>query len=228
MHGKWIYLAQRSPRLSRQEFFERWIKHRKLGAPPAMGAEFVTADYCAVRAESVALEAQSNEYDGVGVFALNSLASIPLVAKFLKLDHIQADEKRFFTTTSESFSLFCGEEVIRDGHETPVVLLQFLRRHADLSPTIFVRRWREAHAAAILENPAFASLSRYIQNQVVAPPPPGYGYDGIAEWWFESVESLTSSVDALNRLWLDTDFIDHKNSFCVVTDIIASRPRKTG
>src|SRR5205814_10500 len=116
------------------------LKHRTLGAPPAMGAEFLTADYAAVQA-GVAIEGVSEEYDAVGLFALRGLSSIPTVARFLKLDHIQADEKRFFTTTSDRFSMFAAEKVRLDGAPTGHVLVQFLRRGADVSPYDFERRW---------------------------------------------------------------------------------------
>ena len=79
MNGKWIYLAQRNPRFSREQFRARWLKHRTgLGAPPAMGAEFVTADYAAVRGDPP--PGASDEYDAVGLFSLRGLSSIPTVA----------------------------------------------------------------------------------------------------------------------------------------------------
>jgi len=225
MNGKWIYLAQRNPRLSREQFFARWLKHRQLGAQPAMAAEFVTATYCAVRPEGPALDGLTDEYDGVGVFALRHLASIPLVAQFLKQDYAQADEKRFFTTTSDNFSIFCAEEIIREGDDTKVVLLQFLRRKMEVGPSDFAQRWRESHASQILQNKNFAKpVSRYIQNTVIASPP-GFGYSGIAEFWFDGADGIADSVSELNHLMAD-DFIDQKNSFCVLTDVIMAKPRK--
>jgi len=224
MQAKWVYLGQRNQRLSREEFIQRWLKHRTLGAPPDMGAEFVTADYCAIQTQTPALEGISTEYDAVGLFALKSLASIPHVARFLKMDFIQADEKRFFNTVSENFSMFCAEDALRDGDYTKTVVIQFLRRAPGLGPTEFAAIWRERHGGIVLSE--LPAVSRYVQNIVVAPPPPGFGYDGIAELWFDGLEAVTPATGALDRMMRDSTLLDIKNSFCVLTDVIMSRPKK--
>jgi len=223
--AKWVYLGQRNPRLSRAEFIQRWLKHRTMGAPPDMGAEFVTADYCAVKENPPALAGISTEYDAAGLFALKSLAAIPLVARFLKTDYIQADEKRFFNTTSENFSMFCAEDVVRDGEYTKTVVIQFLRRAGNLGPTAFARQWRESHGSLVLNN--LQAVSRYVQNTVVALPPAGFGYDGIAEFWFDTPESVALASGELDRMMTDASLIDIKSSFCLFTDVIISRPKKT-
>jgi hypothetical protein len=225
MNGKWLYLAQRNPRFSRQQFVERWLEHRKLGAPPAMRAEFLTATYCAVRPRDLSIEGLSDEYDAVGTFSLRHLSSIPLVAQFLKQDFVQADEKRFFTTTSDSFSMFCAEDILRDGDDTKVVFLQFLRRPDSMSPPEFVDRWRESHGRAIAQEPKLSALvRRYIQNVIIAPPPPGFGYSGIAEFWFDSVQDVATVASVLSQMLLD-DFIERKTSFSLLTDVIMTKPR---
>jgi hypothetical protein len=224
-HAKWVYLGQRNPRLSRAAFLQRWLKHRTMGAPPEMGAEFVTADYCAVAENPPALAGISTEYDAAGLFALASLGAIPLVARFLKTDYIQADEKRFFNTTSENFSMFCVEDVVRDGEYTKTVVIQFLRRAAALGPTEFTRQWRERHGGLALDG--LPGLSRYVQNTVVALPPPGFGYDGIAELWFDTPESATAAAGVLDGMMTDATLIDVKNTFCLLTDVIISRPGKS-
>lgn len=218
MNGKWIYLAQRNPRLDRAAFVKRWLSHRTLGAPPAMGAEFVTADYAAVRGDQI--EGVSEEYDAVGLFALRGLASIPTVAGFLKLDHIQADEKRFFTTTSENFSMFCAEKVVLGGDYTAHAVVQFLRRASGVSPHDFEQAW------AGQGTPALAGLSRHVQNVVIAPPPPGFGYDGVAEFWFADEAAMLAAASPVAGALADWDAVDARNSVTLATDIIASRPRK--
>jgi hypothetical protein len=223
MNGKWIYLGQRNPRLSRSQFAERWLKHRKMGAPPAMGAEFLSADYCAVLEETPELTGVSSEYDAVGLFALRDICAIPLVAGFLKQDYIQADERRFFNATSDSFSMFCAENILRDGPAGKTVLIQFLRRAADIGPSAFRRQWEAAHGARF-GGAALPAVRRYIQNIMIAPPPPGFGYDGIAELWFDDVRSVAESAAALNAMMADA-FIDPKTSFSVLTNVIIGRPR---
>jgi len=223
--AKWVYLGQRNQRLSHGEFTQRWLKHRTMGAPPEMGAEFVTADYCSVQQNPPPLAGISVEYDAVGLFALKSLAAIPLVSRYLKLDYIQADEKRFFNATSENFSMFCAEEVVRDGEYTKTVVIQFLRRAGSIGATAFNRQWRESHGRAVLAG--LPAVSRYVQNTVVALPPPGYGYDGIAELWFDTPESVAGAAAGLDSMMTDAALLDIRNSFCVVTDVIISRPKKS-
>ncbi len=223
--GKWVYLGQRNPRLSRPEFIQRWLKHRTMGAPPDMGAEFITADYCAIQPEPPALAGISTEYDAAGLFALASLASIPHIARFLKTDYIQADEKRFFNTVSENFSMFCAQDVLRDGEYTKTVVIQFLRRAAGLGPTTFNKQWRESHGGIVLNG--LPTVSRYVQNTVLALPPAGFGYDGVAELWFDKPESIPAATAELDRMMTDSTLLDIKNSFCLLTDVIISRPKKT-
>jgi len=223
MNGKWVYLGQRNPRLSRAKFVERWLSHRKMGAPPAMGAEFLSADYCAVREDAPALAGISSEYDAVGLFALRDICAIPLVAGFLKQDYIQADEKRFFNATSDSFSMFCAETVLREGAETKTVLIQFLRRAPDVGASAFRHAWEEGHGALVQD--ALPALRRYIQNITIAPPPPGFGYDGIAELWFDDAQSVAESAAGLDAM-MSSPFIAPKTSFCVLTDLVMSRPRQ--
>ena len=45
--------------------------------------------------------------------------------------------------------------------------------------------WAREDAAAP-DAPALASALRVVHNDVHLQPPPGYEYDGIAEWWFAS------------------------------------------
>jgi hypothetical protein len=226
VNGKWIYLAQRNARLTREQFVERWLKHRTLGAPPAMGAEFLSADYAAVHAGPFPAEGISDEYDAVGLFALRGLSSIPTVARFLKLDHIQADEKRFFTTTSDRFSMFCAEKTLLDGEPTKHVVIQFLRRNQTISPYDFERRWEDQSAMALGNLNGDGSLKRYIQNVVVAPPPAGFAYDGVGEFWYADSGHLRTAAAAVSSAMRNSDFLDQRNSFCLCADIIASRPKR--
>lgn len=225
MSGKWIYLAQRNPRLGRQQFFERWLNHRRIGVLPEMVAEFAGAAYSAIREGNRGLELLSDEYDGIGLFPLKGLHSIPTVAAILKRDYIKADELRFFGRFSEDFSLFCSEDVVRNGPETDALVVQFLRRHPDVPPGDFIAQWRES-ATAVLESPAIGGgLSRYIQNTVVALPPPGFGYDGIAELWFTDTAAMDKALPEIDRMLAATPFIDGRNSLFTAGDIIMRRPR---
>jgi EthD domain len=226
MLGKWIYLAQRNPRLSRDQFVQRWLNHRRIGVQPDMAAEFVGASYCSVRSDKAELDMLSEEYDGVGLFPLKGLYSIPTIAFHLQHDYIKADELRFFTMTSDRFSIFCAENVVASGPETKSVILQFLRRNSNVTPSEFNQQWQQ-HSDAFLNASRFGKgVSRYVQNTLVAPAPPGFRYDGVAELWFENDSQMVEAAPEINGILADSGFIDANNSFFLMTDIIMNRPRK--
>ena len=225
-YAKWIYLGQRNPRLTKEEFSARWLSHRRIGTKPEMVAEFIGATYGAVRLKSPDHDYLSDEYDAIGLFALEGLHSIPTIARILKSDYIQADERRFFISTSDTFSIFCQENVIRNGPETEAVAVQFLRRPDGATPNDFMKGWEE-QGAGILERSSFAGkVARYVRNVVCAPPPPGFGYDGVAELWFDSAESMAAAAPEMNAIMVEAAFIDPANSLWVMTDVVMSRQRK--
>lgn len=82
-----------------------------------------------------------------------------------------------------------------------------VHKKADLNSDDFRRYWRETHGPIAAKIPG---LKKYVQNHSVPGPdgadPP---YDGFAEMWFESAESLETSqaqtaiADTANFLDLD-------------------------
>lgn len=69
----------------------------------------------------------------------------------------------------------------------------FLRRRPGMSRDEFERAWA-AGAASELNAPAIMGAVRVVHNDVHVEPPPGYDYDGIAEWWFESPERARQAL----------------------------------
>jgi len=82
-----------------------------------------------------------------------------------------------------------------------------VHKKADLNSEDFRRYWRETHGPIAAKIPG---LKKYVQNHSV-PGPDGAAppYDGFAEMWFESAESLETSeaqtaiADIANFLDLD-------------------------
>jgi len=86
-----------------------------------------------------------------------------------------------------------------------VIKLVFcLRRRADLSREEFQRYWREAHAPLVRERSPALGIRRYVQVHTL---PAGTSaalatsraveedeYDGVAELWWDSSESLAAAV----------------------------------
>jgi uncharacterized protein (TIGR02118 family) len=86
-----------------------------------------------------------------------------------------------------------------------VIKLVFcLRRRADLSREEFQRHWRETHAPLVRERGPALGIRRYVQVHTL---PAGTSaalaasraveedeYDGVAELWWDSAESLAAAV----------------------------------
>jgi len=78
--------------------------------------------------------------------------------------------------------------VLRDEPRTDSLLVGFVQRAADASDNA----WQAAQAAA----PGLPGAGRCVWNAVEAPPPPGYPYNAIVEWWYPSDEALRGALSA--------------------------------
>ena len=193
MTGKLVYLARRNPVLTHEEFADRWVKHAanvSAGAPEAL-SEIRMARYCLAEAGA--------EYDGVGLLSLESLNSIPTMHRALVGTEVSlADELRTFSTFVKNFTVYCDEQVLRDAPPTTHAVLHFVRRSASIGPSAYAAAWRDY--ARELEQALNRTLSRHVLNHVIAPAPPGYGFDGVHELWCESSKDAAAIAAELDRL----------------------------
>ena len=219
MIGKLIYLARRNPVLSHDEFATRWCKHAAVvgaGAPEAL-TEIRSARYC--------LASGTDGYDGVGLLSLASLNSIPSMHRALVGTEVSlADELRTFSTYVKEFALYCAEEVVSDTPHTTHALLHFVRRSESIEPTSFASAWRD-HAHA-LERSLDGVLRRQVLNHVIAPAPPGYGFDGVHELWCDSSAAAAGIKAELVRLRPDvTPWMAPRTGVVLSTETIFSWPQ---
>ena len=63
-----------------------------------------------------------------------------------------------------------------------------IKRKANLTQDEFLRHWKEVHAPIIVEN--MPGLRKYVQNHPVRVPGVESQIDGIAETWWDDVESF--------------------------------------
>jgi uncharacterized protein (TIGR02118 family) len=68
-----------------------------------------------------------------------------------------------------------------------------LKRRSEITPEEFHRHWRNVHAPLVLKLPG---VSRYVQCRPVHIPGKEPRYDGIAEVWYEDLESLRATMDS--------------------------------
>jgi hypothetical protein len=219
MTGKVIYLARRNPALTREEFAQRWKKHAAVvgaGAPDAL-TEIRAARYC--------LASGAQEYDGVGLLSLASLNSIPSMHGALVGTEVSlADELRTFSTYVKDFAVYCSEEVVRDTPPTSHVLLHFVRRSETIQPTTFAAAWRD-HARH-LEQSLEGVLRRQVLNHVIAPAPPGCGFDGVHELWCDSSTAAADINTELVRLRPKVaEWLSPRTGVVLTTETIFSWPQ---
>jgi hypothetical protein len=217
-----IYLARRNPALTRAEFPKRWRKHAATvgGNAPEALTEIRGTAYCHVQPFRDVLPHSSDEYDGVAILRLNGLASIPWMLRESVTNEVaMADELRAFSTYVKDFTMFTADTVLQDGPETPAALLQFMRRQHSVGPSAFVDAWR-AHGAAVMSGLA-GGLRRYVQNDVIVPGPPGFGFDGIAEMWFDSLDDVKAAAGEIDRLAAESEpFIQNRSGVLLATEVV--------
>ena len=79
-----------------------------------------------------------------------------------------------------------------------------LKRLPQLSRGEFQRYWREQHAPLVKRHAATLSARRYVQSHTISDPrlemvsaargSAGLDFDGVAELWWDSLESLLAAV----------------------------------
>lgn len=100
--------------------------------------------------------------------------------------------------------------------------VNFFRRRRDLSVEAFREYWRTQHAQIVSRLPG---LVRYSQNHAIASPNPAaeLPFDGVAETWFEDIESMRRTVDSAELKAIQTDetnFIDPASMGSFITEEI--------
>ncbi|MGV0793246.1 hypothetical protein [Mycolicibacterium sp. XJ1819] len=223
MTGKLVYLARRNPTLSHEQFAKRWLKHSAhvgAGAPGAL-TEIRTARYCLVQS---GVEHASDEYDGVGLLQLPGLNSIPTMHKALIGTEVSlADELRTFSTYVKDFTIYCDEEIVTDAEPSTHAVLHFVRRSPDIGPSAFADAWREY--ARRLAQSLDGVLGRQVLNHLIAPAPPGYGFDGVHELWCASPEQAAAITAELHRGRADTsDWLSPRTGVVLATETILNYP----
>jgi hypothetical protein len=202
---KAVYLANRHPRLTRPQFAERWVRHGNIGDSandPRLQACVSSLRYCLTVDPADILPGATDEHDGVALLALRGLPAIPPYhAMVTGADIPYADELRTFERPVEDTTLYVASEVVVEGAETDVVVLDLARRRADVETFAFLRaaddgRDRELAESGLVE----LGLRRWVRNSLCAPAARGFAYDAVNELWFDSLDAVAKARDGIERL----------------------------
>lgn len=225
MEERWkmIYLAKRNPTLAPEDFPQAWREHSALGRECRNVQDKVKA----VRQCSRVLNrpgvpsGASVDYDGVNLLSLRDRqAADDIWSDEETLRIMRPDEPRVFSTYVRDFTLVAQEQVLRDGEETGVCLVLFLRALPG----------RRLQARDLASSPAgpWSVATRMVWNEVAGERPAGYEYDVIVEAWYESVDAVAAAfAGAPVWQWLPAalaDAVDIAGSVCMSTRITHRRP----
>lgn len=218
--AKAIYLANRHPRLTREEFRGRWLTHSRVGellaGPPRPVAGL---RYCLTVDPAGLLPGASNEHDGVGLLNLQNVVSIPSMHMMLTRNEVAfADELRAFERAVEEVTVYAASELVLDGPETDVVVFEYARRRDSIEPAEYLQATGHRSEDDAL---AAAGLRRWVRNISVGASARGFGYDTVTELWFDSLDQVANAAEAINgyleRRSLHTE---RRASFVLVTTVV--------
>lgn len=196
MGWKMIYLARRNPALAPEQFPQAWREHSALGAGCTnVRDKVLSVTQCSRVLDGPALPGAATDYDGVNLLVLRDLqAATGIWNDAETLAIMRPDEPRVFSTYVREFTLVCEEQVVRDAPRTGTCLVGFLRRRENLSVADWRLRLLQPPPSAWMTSGLFAQAPRVVLNAVHLPPPPGYEYDAICEWWFDSADDARAAV----------------------------------
>jgi uncharacterized protein (TIGR02118 family) len=111
-----------------------------------------------------------------------------------------------------------------------IKLVYCMRKRADISSEAFYKYWSEQHAPLVRSLAEATQAKKYVQSHTIEPEfndalvrlrSVAEPYDGVAEVWFESIESFHSpdAREARKRLIEDeAEFIDFSRSSMFITE----------
>ena len=115
-----------------------------------------------------------------------------------------------------------------------IKLIMCLKRRSDISRDEFQSYWRDKHGPFFMENAHVMGTKRYVQSHTLSSPlnegmrdsrGMQEAFDGVAEVWFESEESLMAAMGSSDMAELgpklvadENNFIDHSGSSAFIVD----------
>lgn len=200
---KTIYLAKRNPGTSYDEFVANWRQHAALsGSFPEVGRRFDSVIQCKRVLSDLADDlGLTQEFDGANLLGLRSLFDAVDVYNQEGIPALRIDEKRVFSDYVSESSMTGVEQVLQEGERGQVVVLDLVSRRPGTDLRSFLLSWTGDYAQAVMSSATFGlHVRRYVHTQIVLPTPPGWGYDGIAELWFDDIASAASYLRDSRKL----------------------------
>lgn len=233
---KVVYLAKRNPSVKAEDWPRTWRSHAAYAAQfPVIYAEFSSIYYCArvlrPSLNGVLIEPPeaARNYDGVALVSSPTADGVPREMPPDVAAKIDEDELRVFSTYVRDFSFRCKEVVVHGGAPEKAAVIRLLSRKTGLSREEFLAHLNGKYAdSAKRAADASGKVVRYVHNQVIEKPPPGYPFDGVTETWFAGADDAAGSFadEVLAPLAQQLPaFCDLKHSVTLLTSVIMRFPR---
>jgi hypothetical protein len=233
---KVVYLAKRNPSVKAEDWPRTWRSHAAYAAQfPVIYAEFSSIYYCArilqPSMNGVPMEPPeaTRDYDGVALVSSPTADGVPREMPPDVAAKIDEDELRVFSTYVRDFSFRCKEVVVQGGAPERAAVIRLLSRKVGLSREQFLAQLNGKYAdSATRAADASGKVVRYVHNQVIEEPPPGYPFDAVTESWFASTDDAAGSFadGALAPLAQQLpEFCDLKRSVTLLTSVVMRFPR---
>ncbi len=233
---KMIYLARRNPSIEAEDWPRMWRSHAAYAATIlTLDSRLSSLFYCS-RVLPPMLDGApfdppeaARNYDGVAIVSSDT-DEVPQVEMTPEVRaKIDQDELRVFSTYVPRFSFRCEEVLEHGGAPGKAAVIRFLVRKAGSAREAFLAYWSGRHAE-MARRAADASgiVMRYVHDDLIEEPPPGYPFDGITETWFANIEDAVRSFadDTLVSVAQDlTAFCDRERSVTLLTSVIHRWPR---
>ncbi|MBI3950219.1 MAG: EthD domain-containing protein [Acidobacteria bacterium] len=230
---KLINCLRRLPHLSLEEFQAHWLEyHSQFGRRLKLirrNVQYHTLAHDPIReALAEASESGIEPYDGFVITWWDSLDDIKTELENNPNVAAAREDEKLFVDHNRSVHCLAQEQVIIEPEgSVPYVLIQCLRRRADIDQAAFQAAWlrhadigRRAHTQGLLKG--------YIQNHTLpqgdSPEDPGatqQTWDGVVTAYFDSIAQfkalVTSPLVAQESLEDTKTFIDHSRSVSMLT-----------
>lgn len=144
-------------------------------------------------------------WDGVVQIELTREAAAPERVPLDPFNQSVGPAQDEFIDQSRGVQFLAEEKVVLDGPARGIKILSLPRRKAGLSPAEFSRHYRQVHGKLVSNNEAFVThCNRYVQHhalpETVKSSADFVPYDGISEFWFDSIEKARAAWSAPSYL----------------------------
>ena len=228
MMPKMLYAAKRNPSTDHAEFLKNWAGHAELsGQHPEIFEPFRRVVQCDAQPGGPSVTGASTEFDGVNLLTMRSVSGMTAVWDQPAItEYMEPDELRVFSGLIRDCTVFAAEEIIGEGPLTDFVAVRWVRRRADVDRRQFASRVSGGGRRSFVVDET-SPLRRLVHDHVMFQTPPGFEFDLVEEYWFDSAEERQRffAQEAVQQEFSDqASVVDVDGTVLIVADVSLAVP----